>query len=111
MFHYTDSRADVWLRNGYRIHQTPYGEGVSIEDVAGLDAAISRVLASLPLELTSAAGFRLELEWSERARVWFVCLAKVPNATTLKAMAEIERGEGLVQYRDLDDLFDHSTLI
>ena len=41
MYHYTESGLDnVWLENGYTKHKTPYGVGVSIEDVDGLHTAI-----------------------------------------------------------------------
>lgn len=33
---------DVYLLNGYTIHETPYGDGVSVEDVEGLHRAIAR---------------------------------------------------------------------
>lgn len=46
MYHYTDGGLkNVWLVNGYKIHKTPYGEGVSIEDLDGLCAAICLALA------------------------------------------------------------------
>ena len=41
MHHYTDGGLrNVWLVNGYALHQTPYGEGLAIHDVAGLTLAI-----------------------------------------------------------------------
>ena len=46
MYHYTDGGLkNVWLVNGYKIHKTPYGEGISIEDLDGLSAAVSLALA------------------------------------------------------------------
>jgi len=46
MHHYTDGGLkNVWLVNGYKIHKTPYGEGVAIDDLDGLSAAICLVLA------------------------------------------------------------------
>jgi DNA-binding transcriptional regulator YiaG len=37
MHHYTTCGLDnVWLANGYRTHDTPYGSGVSIADADGL---------------------------------------------------------------------------
>lgn len=35
---------NVWLANGFTIHETPYGKGVSIEDAKGLDVAIANAL-------------------------------------------------------------------
>ena len=41
MYHYTESGfPNVWLKDGYVVRQTPYGEGVAICDVAGLHEAI-----------------------------------------------------------------------
>jgi putative transcriptional regulator len=39
---------DVWLENGYRVEQTPYGEAVSIEDVQGLHRLIARRIIEKP---------------------------------------------------------------
>lgn len=37
MYHYRECGLDnVWLRNGYKEHDTPYGKGVSITNVEGL---------------------------------------------------------------------------
>jgi DNA-binding transcriptional regulator YiaG len=67
--HYTDSGLDnVYLENGYTIHQTPYGEGVSIENVEGLHRAIGQWLVSLPKPLNGAECrfLRLEMSMSQR---------------------------------------------
>lgn len=46
MYHYTDGGLkNVWLANGYKLHKTPYGEGVSINDLDGLGVAICLALA------------------------------------------------------------------
>ena len=45
MYHYTLCGLDnVWLVNGYTVHQTEYGEGVSIDDPEALDREIARQL-------------------------------------------------------------------
>lgn len=46
MYHYTECGLDnVWLENGYTIHRTPYGKGVSIDDADGLqEVLVSEVL-------------------------------------------------------------------
>lgn len=45
-YHYTESGLrNVWLSNGYEVHQTRYGSGVSIHDVFGLHRAIGAALA------------------------------------------------------------------
>jgi DNA-binding transcriptional regulator YiaG len=43
---------NIWLANGYRLHDTPYGKGVSFEDVEGLTRAVCIALARKPGKLT-----------------------------------------------------------
>ena len=45
---------NVWLRNGYVQHTTPYGKGVSFDDLDGLTRAICNALAQKPGKLTGA---------------------------------------------------------
>ena len=46
MYKYTDGGLrNVWLVNGYRIHKTPYGEAVSIDDLDGLTDALCNAFA------------------------------------------------------------------
>lgn len=45
---------NIWLANGYRFHDTPYGKGVSFEDVDGLTRAVCLALARKPGKLTGA---------------------------------------------------------
>jgi putative transcriptional regulator len=45
---------NVWLVNGYTLHETPYGQGVSFEDVEGLTRAVSLALARKSGKLTGA---------------------------------------------------------
>jgi DNA-binding transcriptional regulator YiaG len=53
MYHYTDGNLDnVWLANGYKIHETPYGEGISFTDPDSLTVAICLALAKKPSPLT-----------------------------------------------------------
>lgn len=68
-YHYVDSGLDnVWLENGYAIHQTPYGEGVAIQDSEGLHRAIGAWLIALPKPLNGAElrFIRLELGLTQR---------------------------------------------
>jgi DNA-binding transcriptional regulator YiaG len=68
MYHYTEcGLQNVWLENGYKKHKTPYGAGVSIEDVVGLHQLIGRAIARGP-RLTGAElrFLRKELELSQR---------------------------------------------
>ena len=45
MYHYTESGLDnVWLKNGYQLRRTRYGEAVSVEDVDGLTRALAQNL-------------------------------------------------------------------
>lgn len=47
LLHYTGAGlSNVWLRNGYDVHETPYGEGVAIHDVEGLHRAIGLFLVN-----------------------------------------------------------------
>lgn len=69
-YHYTDSGLDnVWLENGYTVHQTPYGEGVSIQDSDGLHKAIGQWLVSLPKPLNGAElrYLRLEMDLTQKS--------------------------------------------
>lgn len=46
MYHYTESGLEnVWLKSGYVIRKTPYGDGLSVQDVDGLHRAICNVIA------------------------------------------------------------------
>ena len=52
--HYTACGLDnVWLANGFTVHETPYGKGVSIEDVDGLLRLIASHLVDKEALLTS----------------------------------------------------------
>ena len=53
MYHYTECGLDnVWLENGYAMHDTPYGKGVSVADADGLDRALALYLTDKPGPLT-----------------------------------------------------------
>jgi DNA-binding transcriptional regulator YiaG len=75
MYQYVESGLDnVFLENGYRFHKTPYGEGVSIQDTAGLNKAIGRWLISLPKPLNGAElrFLRIEMETTQRDLAEFI---------------------------------------
>lgn len=68
LYHYTDSGLEnIYLANGFEIHETPYGGGVSIVDTAGLHRQIGRWLIDLPKPLSGAElrFLRLEMELSQ----------------------------------------------
>ncbi|HEU0230155.1 MAG TPA: hypothetical protein VFR20_06260 [Burkholderiaceae bacterium] len=55
MYHFTDGGLrNVWLVNGYKTSETPYGSAVSIQDVKGLTRAICKVLVRKKSHLTGA---------------------------------------------------------
>lgn len=69
MYQYKESGLDnVYLENGYRIHKTAYGEGISIQNTEGLHKAIGRWLVSLPKPLNGAElrFIRLEMDTTQR---------------------------------------------
>ena len=69
MYQYKESGLDnVYLVNGYRVHDTPYGNGVSIDNTEGLNQAIGRWLISLPKPLIGVElrFFRLEMEATQK---------------------------------------------
>ncbi len=55
MYHYTEcGLKNIWLANGYRIEETAYGEGVSIENADGLDRAIASIIVRKKQTLSGA---------------------------------------------------------
>ena len=67
-YHYTESGLDnIWLRNGFVIEETPYGEGVGIANVAGLHEAISRDIIDSPHPISGPElrFLRIELDLSQ----------------------------------------------
>jgi putative transcriptional regulator len=69
MYHYAESGLDnVWLANGYTIHKTDYGEGVSIENTDALHRAIAVKIIESPAPLTGAEFrfLRVQMELSQR---------------------------------------------
>ena len=70
MYHFTDAGLkNVWLVNGFKEKDTPYGKGVAIQDVAGLTKAICRALTKNPQRLTGVEFryLRLHLEMSQKS--------------------------------------------
>lgn len=68
-YHYVDSGLDnIWLENGYTVHSTPYGEGVSIKDTDGLHGAIANLIVSQarPMNGAEFRFLRIQMEMSQR---------------------------------------------
>lgn len=68
-FHYIGcGLPDIWLRNGFEIYRTGYGEAVSIRDVEGLHRAIAMELVDNSPRLTSAElrFLRIEMGLSQK---------------------------------------------
>ena len=68
MYQYLESGLDnVFLRNGYKIHKTPYGEGVSITNSDGLHKAIGRTIINAPKPINGAElrFLRVQLDLSQ----------------------------------------------
>lgn len=69
MYHYLESGLDnIYLVDGFRMHNTAYGEGVSIHDTDGLHRLIGNWLVQLPNPLSGAAlrFLRIEMDLSQR---------------------------------------------
>ena len=55
LLHYTEcGLKNVYLRNGYQRHDTPYGEAIAVHDVDGLHQAIGLHLVNDKPDLTGA---------------------------------------------------------
>lgn len=74
MYHYTEcGLRNIWLKNGYVVKQTPYGEGVSIQDVEGLHRFIGTLIAKRPKLTGPELRFlRKEMAMSQKALATFV---------------------------------------
>ncbi len=69
-YHYLEcGLSNVWLENGFEVHETPYGEGVSIHDVEGLHRVIGLALSDSPAPLSPEAFkfLRIEMDLSQKA--------------------------------------------
>ncbi len=69
MYHYTECGLGyVWLRNGYEIHPSPYGDAVSIRDVDGLHKVIGLDVVSKSACLTAeeVRFLRVEMDMSQK---------------------------------------------
>ncbi|PPU95138.1 helix-turn-helix domain-containing protein [Xanthomonas albilineans] len=92
MYHYTESGLrNVWLRNGFTVHKTPYGDGVAIEDVDGLHKALALALTMKPRKLSSTEirFLRKEMQMSQIALAAALDVNVQTLATWEKAKAKI----------------------
>lgn len=84
MYHYTGcGLRNVWLRNGYTVRETPYGESVAIHNAEGLHNAIGLHLVNDKPRL-SASEVRflrkeLDMSQSDLARILGVGETSVRN--------------------------------
>ena len=70
MYHYTESGLrNIWLANGYKMHETPHGKGIAFGNVEGLHREIGRWLCAYRPRLTGAEFrfLRHELDLSQAA--------------------------------------------
>jgi putative transcriptional regulator len=70
MYHFTDAGLkNVWLVNGFKEKDTPYGKGVAIQDVPGLTKVICHALTKKPQLLTGVEFryLRLHLGMSQKS--------------------------------------------
>jgi putative transcriptional regulator len=68
-YHYTECGLDnVYLENGFTVHKTAYGKGVSIDDTEGLHRVIGQWIIALPKPLNGAElrFIRTELDMTQK---------------------------------------------
>jgi len=97
MYHYIDSGLDnVYLANGFQSHETPYGQGVSIENLDGLHSAIGRQIISMEPVLSGKEFrfLRVELNMSQKS---FGLLVGMEDQT----VANWEKGDKVPKYADI----------
>lgn len=69
-YNYVESGLDnIVLENGYHVHDTPYGKGVSVQDTQGLHNIIGKFIIDMPSPINGAElrFFRLEIEQTQRS--------------------------------------------
>jgi len=84
MYHYLESGLrNVYLRNGYKLSKSPYGDTVAIQDLPGLHKALAMKLVMKPAKLsgTEIRFLRKEMELSQAS----LCAMLGVNVQTLAA--------------------------
>lgn len=69
LYHYIESGLDnIYLQNGFKVTESPYGDAVSITDMDGLHRLIGRNLVDKPAPLTGQEFrfLRVELDLSQK---------------------------------------------
>lgn len=92
MYHYKESGLrNVYLRNGFKVHKTPYGDGIAIDDVIGLHKALSLSLVMKPGRLTGTEirFLRKEMEMSQSSLAACLSANVQTLATWEKSKAKI----------------------
>jgi len=116
MYHYTDSGLqNVWLDGGYTIHNTEFGEGVSINDLNGLHKIIGLDIAhkTPSLDGEEVRFLRKEMDLTQNSLAALLCVTEdsirnYENRTQIPAPTEmllrklyIEHVQGDGTLRDL----------
>lgn len=94
--HYTScGLSNVWLLNGYRDKDTPYGPAVSIDDLDGLHRAIGLGIARQPHGLTGEEFrfLRQELDLSQARLAAYL-------GTSAETVARWEQGDEVPRWAD-----------
>ena len=95
MYHYRESGLqNVWLRNGYRIVATPYGDATEIEKVEQLHRAIARAVQARPrLSGKEFRFLRAEMNLSQEALAQMI-------GNSAQSVALWEKGRGAPKWAD-----------
>lgn len=65
-----------------------------------------RVLSQLGLSMSEAINLMLVQVTMQKGLPFEITMPKTPNAETEKALKETDKGKGLIECKDADDLFD-----
>ena len=108
---------NVWLQNGYKEKQTPYGKAVAIEDVEGLHRVVAKMLTRKPrlsgaefrflrkeLDLSQAVLARMFGYDAQTIALWEKSRVRVPQlADRMLRLICREHAEGNVKIREIID--------
>lgn len=100
-YQYTDcGLKNVWLENGYVEIETPYGKGLSIDDLDGLHKTIASVLVdkTSPLNGDELRFLRVELDLSQKSFGEYF-------GKSDQSVAQWEKGKAV--HRNVDYLIRH----